>query len=60
MSWRLEKLSGPIRLEPRHKSELKQPRFLLGYDPGSLSIESKGHQDMVSNANRQVEQFNFV
>jgi len=49
-----------MRLAPRHQSELKQPRFSLGYDSGSLSIESKGHQDMVSNANRQVEQFNFV
>ena len=26
-------------------------------DLGSLSIESKGHQDMVSNADREVEQF---
>ena len=34
--------------------------LFLGYDPGSLSIESKGHQDMVSNADRDVEQFNFV
>jgi len=49
-----------MRLAPRHQSELKQPRFLLGYDPGSLSIESKGHQDMVSGADREVEEFNFV